>query len=106
MAQYTIITSGDPIILSDGVDTFRLDVRDNVLYFDQEITSLGFGEGSVEDTDWGNIDSSVLPDDPGLEFRVGVRDGHWVIDQTYDPDILGFEGLEFFDWENLEKHQL
>lgn len=104
MAQYTSITAGNPIILSDNTDTFRLDVRSSILYIDQEITGLGFG--GVEDTDWSSIDSFVLPDSPGLEFRVGVRDGYWVIDQTYDPDIFGFDGDEGFDWDMIDEYQL
>ena len=86
MAQYTIITAGNPITLSDNTDTFRLDVRGNKLYFDQEITATGFG--GVKGTDWETIDSAVLPDDPGLEFRVGSRGGYWWLTKHMIPTYL------------------
>ena len=106
MAQYTELSStgSESFELENGSDKFRLQVRSNVLYYDQEITSLGF-DGDI-DVDWGTIESVALPDDPGPTFRVGVRDTYWVIDQTYEPEVFGFDGEIGFDWENLEQHQL
>ena len=106
MPQYTTLSStgSESFELENGSDKFRLQVRNNELYYDQEITATGFD--GAEDIDWATIESVVLPVDPGLEFRFGVRDGYWITDQTYDPDILGFDGIESFDWENIEQHQL
>ena len=44
----------DSIIMSidDGVAGYRQQVRACVLYIDQTLTPLGFGAGSVENTDW------------------------------------------------------
>ncbi len=108
MAQYTVLSSltSESFKLSDGSDTFRVQARNNELFFDQAITDLGFGSGGVEGTDWSAVEGVKLDVSPGEELRVGVRDRYWVIDQTYDPLVLGFSGAENFDWANVEKHIL
>ena len=105
MAQYTIL-SGSSIELSDGTDTFRvIEEGGSVLRFDQTKTSLGFD--GVENTDWQTIDTAELPGGAGgNQFRVGVRDTYWVIDQVYTPIVLGFSGTEGEDWDLVERHQL
>jgi hypothetical protein len=50
---------GDTVLWDDGVDYFRLQVRDDVLFLDQTITPTGFA--GDEDTDWGNIWEQSLP---------------------------------------------
>jgi len=40
--------------------TFRIGVRSGALCIDKTITALGFGVGSVEDTDWSNIHKFTL----------------------------------------------
>ena len=104
MAEYTTITAGSPLEVSDGTTLWRLDVRSNILYFDQALTDAGFD--GVENADWVNHSSSVLPIDPGATIRVGERSGEWVIDQTLDGSPLGFSGAENYDWDNIEAHSL
>jgi hypothetical protein len=40
------------VVLTDGIDTFRIQARDGVLATDQAITPLGFD--GIEDLDWEN----------------------------------------------------
>lgn len=57
------ITTGDTVLWDDGVDYFRLQVRDLYLNLDQTITATGFA--GTEDMDWANIwsiQSTALPD--------------------------------------------
>lgn len=108
MAQYIYITDGTNYVYTDGVSTFRLNVRsgiEHVLYIDQEITDTGFS--GDQGTDWDVIESFEIPEEGGIGFfRIGVRDEHFVIDDCYDPYILGYYGAEDFDWLNIEKFQL
>ena len=100
MAQYRIITSANPLILSDGTDTFRYAVRSDNLFLDQEVTSLGF-DGD-EDTDWKNLEEVISSGDNS--YRHGVRDLSWVTDGAITA--TGFLGDEDIDYENLEEHNL
>jgi len=100
MAQYTVITSTSPKVLSDGTDTFRYQVRSGVLYLDQEITATGFD--GVEGTDWDSMES--IPDSGGGVFRHGARTLYWNVDGTITG--TGFSGSENTDWENIEQHRL
>ena len=105
MAQYTIIETGTPsypFALTDTVDIIRYQVREGVLYLDQEMTKLGFNEGGVENVDWGTIESYA--DSGGGIYRYGVRDTCFVLDCTINED--GFSGEENVSWENLETHKL
>ena len=114
MAQYTILTVlGAALELTDGVNEFRLNVRqvpagagsNYRLDIDQAITTTGFD--GVEGTDWDTIESHELPDGLGsTDFRVGVRNEHWVIDQIYHPPILGFDGDFEIDWNVITQYQL
>lgn len=49
---------GQYYIFTDGVDTFRIGVRDTYFVLDQTITEDGFG--GAEDTDWANITAQQL----------------------------------------------
>ena len=40
--------------------TFRMGVRGGMLCIDKTITALGFGVGSIENTDWANIHQFTL----------------------------------------------
>ena len=109
MAQYTILPTDVAYIEVEDDDgmKFRLQhtVATSTLYLRQALNaSPAFG--GDEDMDWLTIEEYVLPSLPGAEHRVGVRDGHWVIDQTFDPDLLGFDGDEDIDWAEIEAHQL
>ena len=114
MAQYTLLTVlGAARELTDGTNTFRLQARQIVvggvsryrLFFDQAITATGFT--GVEGTDWDAIESHELPGGVGsINFRVGTRNEHWVIDQVYHPPIVGFDGDEEIDWDEITKYQL
>lgn len=52
---------GDEYLYDDGIDYFRLQVRDGALYLDEAITLTGFGTGSVENVDWDSIWSKAIP---------------------------------------------
>jgi hypothetical protein len=84
---------------------FRFEHDSNVLYLRQALNLSPAFDG-VEGTDWETVESYVLPSLPGAEHRVGVRDGYWVIDQTYLPDTLGFTGDINVDWNMIERHKL
>ena len=106
MPQYTILnTAATPtIILSDGVDTFRVQVRGDELYYDETITGLGFD--GVEDTDWANIDSAALPGSNEEIFRIGARSTEWMVDQAITATAFGVGAIEDTDWSNIEAHSL
>ena len=55
------VTPPAQALFDDGAYYFRLQVRSGVLYMDQTITSLGFGGGSIEGTDWDDIINYDLP---------------------------------------------
>ena len=102
MAQYRIITSANPLILSDGTDTFRYAVRSDNMFLDQTVTSLGFS--GVENIDWENLEEINSSGDDS--YRHGVRNPSWVTDSTITP--LGFSvgGVEDTDWRNEEESNL
>ena len=104
MSQYSIVstTGTDSIELTDGTDTFRVQVRGTALYFDHELTATGFD--GAENTDWINISSTTLPGTPEAVFRLGARESAWRIDQA--TDATGFSGAENVNWENIESHNL
>ena len=104
MAQYTILstTGTDSITLTDDTDSYRIQVRSTVLYFDKALTATGFD--GAEDTDWVNISSTTLPGTPEAEFRLGARQAAWRIDQATDG--TGFDGAENVNWENIESSNL
>jgi hypothetical protein len=108
MAQYTVFpTDATYIEVEDSIGMkFRLKHSPSImeLTLQQTLTPTGF-DGSYG-SDYIIVESYQLPSLPGAQHRVGVRDGHWVIDQTYDPDILGFSGTEGIDWDNIEEHKL
>ena len=93
MAQYTTITSGDPLWITDNIDTFAYFVFGDVLLLLQEV---GSGYEDVEQyTSLG-----------GSTWRVGVRGGYWNIDCTISATGFGAGGVEDTDWGNVEKHKL
>ena len=53
----TIAPIDATLLLEDGVDFFRLQVRSAELNLDQTITPLGFGEGAVDGIDWDTIET-------------------------------------------------
>jgi len=75
----TTLPLGDTVLWDDGVDYFRLQVRDDVLFLDQTITPTGF-EGD-EDTDWGNIWEQSLPESNFVVYSCTYEDG--VGDKVY-----------------------
>lgn len=103
MSQYTILspTTTSSIELTDGTSTFRVNVRNLGLYFDQAYTELGFD--GVEGTDWNNISESTLGAGKST-FRIGARDAAWTIDQAITD--LGMSGNEGVDWDQVESHRL
>ena len=96
MAQYTEIGNDESIEMTDGVDTYRYVELASVLYLQKVV-----GESTTD------VASFELAGDAGAAlFRVGARDGHWVIDQCYSPITSGFLGEEGFDWDRIEGHTL
>ena len=91
MAQYTEITIGNPLEVTDNIDTFRFHVSSGNLQLEKKVgitweevevyTGTGFGI-----------------------FRVGVRSLHWVIDE--ETSGLGFSGVVDVDWVGIEQHKL
>ena len=108
MAQYTVFpTDATYIDIEDATGMkFRLyhSTAVRTLALLQTMNTTGFA-GTI-DEDYMVIEYYELPSLRGAQHRVGVRDAHFVIDQTYDPDVLGFGGDENIDWANIEKHQL
>ena len=102
MAQYLIHISGNPIVWTNGINTFREDVRGGIYYIDKALTALGFGIGSIEGIDWAIV--KFVTGSPHGLYRDGCRDGSWVIDATLTP--LGFAGIENTDWVILEQHNI
>lgn len=100
MAQYTEISVGNSLQITNGIDTFRFNVSGGDLYLDQEKTSLGFS--GTENTDWASI-RSYSGGGTGV-FRVGVRSENWVIDE--ETDGTGFSGAENVNWVSIEGHKL
>lgn len=90
MAQYTIIQSGSPLAITDGVSSFRYFVNGD-MYLQQ------FVSGS-----WEDLEQYV--NSGGGTWRVGARSLNWVMDCTITP--IGFSGSENIDWENYEQHKL
>ena len=103
MSQYTTLsTSGtDTIKLTDGTSTFRVNVRNDDLCIDVELSELGFD--GKEDDDWRNLSISTISSGFG-EFRLGARATTWVIDQAKTE--TGFDGSSPTDYENIEAHSL
>lgn len=92
MAQYTSIIAGSPLTITNNIDTFRYAVVSSELFLQQ----------LMSESTWGNIELFTAS---GLGvFRVGVRSGHWVIDETLDG--TGFAGTENTSWKNIEKYKL
>lgn len=124
MAQYTVITVGDPLIISDGVDSFRYTITGTDLYLQQNVDSawediesyVGIditdsstildADGAVRINADGSarLSSTVVAYDGGSIWRVGVRSLEWVIDRTRTE--AGFSGVENIDWDNVEGHKL
>ncbi len=100
MAQYTIISEGPPLDITDGTDSFRYIVIGGALHLRQTKTETGF-DGD-EGTDWDDIEE--YPDSGGGVWRVGVRNLEWRLDCTITG--TGFSGTEDEDWENTEHHKL
>ena len=72
MAQYTEISAGSPLSITNNINTFRYIVIDGELVLQQALT----------ESTWGSINLYTAS---GLGiFRIGVRDEHWVIDETLD----------------------
>ena len=92
MAQYTEISIGNDLTITNNIDTFRYTVITGKLYL-QELLS---------GTTWGSIISYSAGGLGG--FRIGVRSGHWVIDEVLDG--LGFSGIEDTSWGNIDKYKL
>ena len=107
MAQYTVFPTDVTYLEREDATgmKFRFQHDSSVLYL-RQILNTHTGFDGVEGTDFVTIESYVLPEYPGAEHRIGVRDGYWVIDQTYDPDFLGFDGEIDIDWANIEAHKL
>ncbi len=107
MAQYTVFPTDTAIVeVEDAIGMkFRLWQASGILYLRQTLNASPGFDGD-ENVDWMTIEEYVLPVSAGALHRVGVRDGHWVIDQTYTPDILQFAGDEGVDWDAIETHQL
>jgi len=99
MAQYTTISTGNPLEITNNIDTFRYNVSSSLLYLDKEITSLGFD--GAENVDWASI-TAYTGGGLGI-FRLGVRSLHWVMDEILTP--TGFIGDENIDWKNVQKHK-
>lgn len=109
MPQYTILPT-DVAYIEVEDDTgmkFRLQhtVSTSTLSL-RQILNSHTGFSGDENVDWVTIEDYILPSYPGAEHRVGVRDGEWVIDQTYLPDDLGFDGERGIDWNVIESHKL
>ena len=109
MPQYTVFpTDASYVEVEDATGMkFRLQhsAATNTLSLIQTLNShTGFA--GVINVDYATIESYVLPTFPGALHRVGVRDAHWTIDQTYDPDVFGFDGEEGFEWDQISEHQL
>lgn len=90
MAQYTTITSTAPLVISDGVDTYRYSVNGD-MYLQQSVGGI-----------WEDIEQYT--DSGDGTWRVGVRDAHWVMDCAITA--TGFNGTIDVDWELHEQHQL
>ena len=100
MPQYTTISAGSPLNISDGIDSFRYIAIGGVLHLRQTKTETGFA--GDEGTDWGDIEEYA--DLGGGIWRVGVRTLKWRIDCTINA--TGFMGEENTDWGNYEGHKL
>jgi len=92
MAQYTEIIAGSDLTITNNINTFKYTVISSKLYLQQLLSGVT----------WGSIKSYSAG---GLgKFRMGVRDGHWVIDETLDG--TGFTGPENVSWKNIDKNKL
>jgi len=123
MAQYTLIDSVTPLNINGTYRDFQYyvapggttttttpltttttttseSVADDDLIKRQTLTETGFA--GIEGADWDAIES--IADEGGGNWRVGVRDAHWVIDCTIDG--TGFAGAENINWMNVEEHSL
>lgn len=96
MAEYTTISDGEALTLQNGSYFFRVRSNSNKLKFEQRRS----GQWLVID------DSAIGSGSDGTTFRIGERSGYFVVDQCYSPEILGFSGVEGFDWDNISQHQL
>ncbi len=86
-------------VFSDGSNISRFDVRGNNLFYDKELTFLGFG--GVEDADWENTEEWI--GSTGV-WRVGKRGSSFMIDRTLTA--TGFSGDEDIDWDNVDEYNL
>ena len=92
MAQYTTITTSSPLIITDNIDQFLYAIVGDDLWLLQE------DDGGYED-----LETYECTGATGV-WRVGVRDGYWVMDAATSE--TGFDGEENTDWENVEQHKL
>lgn len=100
MPQFITLKSGDiGPVFSDGTNISRFVVRGNNLFYDKELTFLGFN--GVEDTDWENTEEWV-----GVAgvWRIGKRSSSFIIDRTLTAS--GFGGAEDTDWDNVDEYVL
>ena len=94
MAQYTTINSTTALTITDGITNFRFYVDGTGDMFLQQYLVL---------EQWEDIEQYVSENGLGT-WRVGARDGHWVIDNCLDG--TGFSGIEGVSWQNIEAHKL
>lgn len=92
--QYQILATGETeeIEITDGTVIFRIKVNGDDLDFDQYDVSL-----------WRTIDSLSLSGINQEEFRLGVRSGEFVIDQSITG---GFGGEENIGWKTIVGYKL
>ncbi len=92
MAQYSIITEGTPLTISDGVDTFR--------YFVDSAGDMLLQQ--LVDSVYEDIEQYT--NEGGGVYRVGVRDTYWNLDCTITE--TGFSGDEDTDWTTINQYKL
>jgi hypothetical protein len=61
MGATDIVPSTTWSTLTDGTTTIRKLVRDGYYVVDKTLTPLGFGIGSIENTDWENVKATEIP---------------------------------------------